>query len=1073
MYRIILLVISGFFLVTSTFGQKVVVRGKILDSVNKEPIIGANIYEQDNQGRIITGTITDLNGNFQISASGPNAVLKFRYIGYKPSEQSLGNRTEIEVLLEAENIVLSEVVVTAEKKAFDPLSNIAERDRTGSAVKIDMKEMLESGITSAEDALQGQISGVDILSSGTPGAGGSIVIRGLSTLGNANPLIVVDGIPQDIKPSEGFDFASADTEDIGDLVNIAPQDIKSIQVLKDAASTAVWGSKGANGVILIETHRGRLGKTVFTYQSKVTAVIPPKPIPMLNGDEYVMMQLEELHAPTGIFTLPRELSGDPSILGKDFYNYSANTDWVQAITKNDLVQDHYLKMTGGGERTNFFTSLNYYDEQGTTVNTSLKRLSSRINLDYKVSNRLSFQSNFSYTNSYKEDNYNPGFNIREMAYLKASNMSIWEYDSEGNKTGNYFNPIQSYQGAGDRYYNPVAMGALSMNDMEQNQVQTTFALDYKVIKGIDFKQTINYTYLNSKSNRFLPSGAIGADWLDRDNNRAYELNQSVNSLLTRSQLFLSPRIADNHTLSGVLMWETNSVNSNYISLGSEKTASSLITDPATSSTFWSNNSGASELHSLSGLAQLFYKYRDKYLLTMNVRTDGNSKFGSGNRWGVFPSISLAWRFSSEPFLEDYKLGDSKLRVSYGVTGNDRGSQLGPYDRHAIYGTNTSTPNQYIQNPLILPLQVQLDQLKWETVSQLNIGLDLDLFNRLNTTFEVYDKITSNILWNKYVIPSSSGLANLLWYNGGEIKNTGWDLMFNYQAVKRENFNLRLNLNLSHNTNRYMQFPTNFNNEVSTALGDGEYPRRAVIGDPIGSFYGLVFKGVYKDDASVVAMDENGNVIYDVKGNPLPVVFQNTYQFKGGDAIYEDINRDGVIDLLDVVYLGDSNPALEGGFGFTMVFFKNFTVSAQFHSRYGYEIVNGVAITTQGMNNRNNQSKAVLRRWRKPGDEAPDLLPRAYMAHPANNLGSDRYVEDGSFIRLNNLLVKYAIPKNFSQKYGIAKMEAALTMRKVWTLTRYSGLDPEIPRGSDPFWVGIDDAKTPPPQRITLSLMIDF
>lgn len=1073
-YRFFIFIAALVLFASQLSAQSRVVRGKIVDATNDEPIIGANIYVQDDQGRIIVGTITDFNGNYQINVDGSETVLKYTYIAYKPHDEKVGDRNVVNIKLEPDNVILDEVIVTAERKTLDPLSNVAERDRTGSTVKLDMSEMLQSGITSAEDALQGQLSGVDIISGGDPGSGSSIVIRGLSTLGNANPLMVVDGIPQDIRPSDGFNFGTADVEDIGDLVNITPQDIKTISVLKDAASTAVWGSKGANGVILIETLRGKLGKTIFTYQSKLTSVIPPDPLPMLNGDEYVMMQLEELHAPSGIQEILPELSGDPSLLGKDYYNYTANTDWVDVITQNGFVQDHYLKMTGGGERTNFFTSLNYFDETGTTVNTSLKRLSSRINLDYRVSNKLSFHTNFAYSNSFKEDNYRIGGSIREMAYLKAPNMSIWEMDSKGNNLGNYFNPNESYQGAGDRFYNPLALGKLSVNDNEENQVQTSFILDYKIVEGIDFKQTISYTYLNQKINRFLPSGAIGADWIDSDNNRAYEANSSVNSILTRTQLFLSPKISINHTLSGVIMMETNQVNNNYISLGDSKTASNFLNDPATTAVFWTNNSGNTELHALSGMGQVFYKFKDKYLFTFNVRADGNSKFGAGKRWGVFPSASAAWRFSNEAFAKSYTfLGDSKLRLSYGITGNDRGNDLKAYDRHATYGNVSSIPNQYISNSALAPLQVQLDQLRWETVSQWNLGLDLDLFKRFILTFEVYDKVTSDILWKNYVIPTSSGLPNLLWFNGGSINNRGWDMMLNTTVIKRNNINLIISLNLSNNRNKFLSFPDNFNNEVSTALGDGEYPRRAVIGDPIGSFYGLKYLGVYRDDESVIAKNENGETILDVNGNPLPVVFQNTYQFQGGDAIYEDVNHDGVINILDVVYLGDSNPWLEGGFGFNLNIKKSFSVSAQFHSRMGYEIVNGVAISTQGMNDRNNQSKAVLKRWRKPGDNYEGILPRAYMANPANNLGSDRYVEDGTFLRLNNLMMKYTLPRELTNKIGIKKLEVALTMRKIYTWTNYTGLDPEVPRGSDPFWVGIDEAKTPPPSRITISLMMDF
>jgi len=1059
----------------SVNAQKLIVRGNVTDKTDGEPIIGVNVYEQDEQQRIITGTITNYNGDYQIQVTGNNSKIKFTFIGYKPEEISVNSRTVIDVAMSPEIVELSSVSITAERRSMDPLTNISERDRTGSSVKLEMTQMIESGITSAEDALQGQLSGVDIITSGDPGSGSSIVIRGLSTLGNANPLIVVDGIPQDVKPSEGFDFSSADVEDISDLVNIAPQDIRSIEVLKDAASTAVWGTKGANGVLLIETHRGKLGKTKFTYQSKLTLTVPIEPIPMLNGDEYIMMQLEELHAPKGIFSLPPELSNDPLLLGKDYYNYTQNTDWIGAVTQNGFAQDHYFKMIGGGERTSFFTSLGYYDESGTTINTGLRRLTTRINLDYKVSRKLMFQTNFTYTNSLVEDNYEyKGYNVREMAYMKAPNMSIMEFDSDGNPTLEYFTPVTSYQGSGTTYYNPVAMGKESTNDLLQDMVQTSFALDYKIATWLTFKETISYTYLNSKRNRFLPYTAIGADWLNSDNNYAYEANESVNNLLTRSQVFLSPKLNEKHTLSGVLMWETSAVNNEYVSLANSKTASLLMEDPAIAGPYRSSNSGSSVQRGLSGMGQIFYKLLDRYMVTANIRADGNSKFGADSRWGYFPSISLGWRFSGEPWIAALKIfDDSRLRLSYGITGNDMGSSLKPYNRHAIYGTVSGVPNQYINNSLIVPIQVQLDQLKWETLAQWNAGLDVGLVNRVYLTIEAYKKITTDILWQNYKIPSSSGNTSLLWYNGGKLENRGWDLMINVWPVRSENWLIKLDFNINHNSNRFLEFPDNFNNEVSTSLGNEEYPRRAEIGDPIGSFYGLRYLGVWPDDESVKAYNPDGEVIKDLAGNDLPLIYQNGYQFQGGDARYQDINHDGVIDILDAVYLGDSNPDFEGGIGVMISYKSMLVLSTSFHSRIGYDIVNMVAAETQGMSDRNNQSSAVLRRWRKPGDNYPNILPRAYMGHPANNLGSDRYVEDGSFLRLINLMIKYSLPKDFSKKLRIDNMEIALTMRKLFTWTKYTGQDPEISRGYDPFWIGVDQGETPPPRRFTLSILIDF
>jgi len=1068
------------FSVQGSFGQEMLVRGKVTDAADNEPIIGGTIVEVDEEQRIIKGTVTNVNGDYAFEVTNSSAKLVFSYVGYKSQEINLAGRSTLNVALEGDIVQLEGVVIVADQAYTDPITNVSERDRTGSSVKLEILESTTAGVTSLEDAMQGQMSGVSIVGSGDPGSGGSIVIRGLGTLGNSEPLIVLDGIPQDVRADADFDFSTADVEDIGQLVSIAPQDIKSIEVLKDASTTAIWGSKGANGVIQIETKRGAFGKTKFTYQLKRIWSIPKPYLPMLNGDEYIMLQLEELHAPTGIYSLPPELSGDPRLLGKDFYNYTQNTDWQEAVTQNGLGNDHYFQVNGGGQKTNYYGSISYLDESGTTINTGYKRLTSRVNFNYKISNKLNLESRISYTYSARDDNYTSTFkdksnrtNIRRAAIRKAPNMSIYEYDALGNITDEFFSPIMSYQGSGKTWYNPVAMGLLSDDDKEDNKVESTFSLSYKMFKWMRFQETVSYTYLNSKRNRFLPSNAIGVDWLDQENNYARESDESANRLLTRSQLFLNPKINANHKLTSVIMFETNEEVSDYISLNNSRLASVLLKDPAVDGQFRYYDSKGSVNRSVGGLGQVFYSFKDRYLTTLNARMDGVSLLGRQSRWGFFPSVSFGWRFSEEAFIKQYSfINDSKLRFSYGLTGNL--GRLKEYSRHATYGTVTDMPNQYTSYSALFPRSIQLDKVKWETVTQWNVGLDLALFNnRFDLTFEVYEKLTSDILWKDYDIPSSSGYSDLDFFNGGKIMNQGWEFLFRLYPVRNENFSVRLDFNISHNVNKYLEFPNNFNPEQSVTLGNGEYPRRANIGEPIGSFYGLEWLGVYPDEESVVVMNENNQVIYDAQGKPLKPVYTTGFEFGPGDAIYADQNHDGVIDLLDVVYLGDANPEFEGGFGIMFTYKKRLTASMHFHGRFGYEIVNQIAIETQSMSDRENQSKAVLKRWRKPGDEFPGILPRAYMGHPANSLGSDRFVEDGSFFRLNSITVKYSVPKKISKKIGLDDVDVALSSRKLYIWTNYTGQDPEIRRSTNPFWMGADEGRTPPPTTYFVTLMIKF
>ncbi len=1070
----LILLLSNFCAISQ---EKTIIRGRVIDSSDKTTIIGANIVEYDSEDRVINGTITNVNGDFVLPLTDPSNTVKVSVIGYKMKEIKVDPTKTIMVELESSDVALGEVTVTAEAKTTGSLTNIEDRDRASSSVKVDLMDMQDVGVVSAADALQGKVSGLDIISaSGDPGSGSQLVIRGLSSMGNSRPLIVIDGIPQ-FRISDSFDLSSADSEDISNLINIALQDIKSIEVLKDAASTAVYGSSGADGVLLIETQKGRMGQVRFDYQYKYNLNVQPPPIPMLNGDEYIMLQLEEWHNSRGVFTIPPEIAYDRDFI--DFYNYSANTDWISQITQDGQTHDHYFSISGGGQKTRYFTSFGFIDEGGTTINTNNQRLSTRINLDYFLSQKLLFQIKFSYSNNTTLGNIDiSGRNIREMAYIKAPNMSIWEYDANGNLTGEYFNPINSYQGSGSTYFNPVAVGSLGKNDRVVNQLENTFLLQYRFNDWITFRETVSFQYQGQKRNSFLPYNAIGADWLSSNINRADETNSINQGIHTESQLtFGSPFKNQDHQLSGAFTWITDDARSESMRIQSTKSPSVDIQDPAVDAQIDYISSGSSERRMLSGLGNINYKFLDRYMLQTILRADAHSSFGQDNRWGLFKGISLGWRFSSEPFLSGLEwLGESKLRYSWGVSGRQPGDV---YARFAIY---ESTPTgSYMTNPAIAPTKPQLNNLRWETITSNNVGIDLSLFkDRIYIQGDIYNKVTSDILFGHdwrvsdfYPIPYSSGYQGLQYLNGGQMTNNGWELMFDYKIVRTKDWFVSVNFNTSQNVNVFNKLPDNFSTERSTSIGNGQYPRLVQEGEPIGSFFGFRYLGVWVNDEDVVARDADGNIMQDSEGRPIPLRYSDTYIFKGGDPIYEDVNYDGVIDLNDVVYLGDSNPNYIGGFG-TNLKYKRFDFSMAFHYRLGFDIVNGIAIQTEGMNNRNNQSKAVLSRWRVQGQDEKGMLPRAYMNHPANNLGSDRYVEKGDYIRLNSMKIGYELSKETASKLGLRRAVIALSGRKLYTFTNYSGQDPEVGQNaSDPFWMGVDNARTPPPIVYTFSLAIGF
>ncbi|MBN2697913.1 MAG: SusC/RagA family TonB-linked outer membrane protein [Bacteroidales bacterium] len=1051
--------------------QNRIIRGRITDSGDKTAVIGANIIEYDDENRIINGTISDVNGDFVLEMKNIDHTLKVSVIGYDTREITPDPTKVLSIELNPTNVELEEVTITAKSQSRFSLTNIDERDNASSTVKIDLIDMQNSGVLSATDALQGKVSGLDIIASGDPGSGSQLVIRGLSSMGNSQPLIVVDGVPQFRVNRDNIDLSSADTEDLSNLVNIAVQDIKSIEILKDAASTAVWGADGADGVLLIETHAGRLGKVQFDYQYKPSLNIQPPAIPMLNGDEYIMLQLEEWHNAYGVFDIPPEIAYDRDYY--DFYNYSANTDWLDEITQNAFTHDHYFKIAGGGQKTRYFTSFSYIDEGGTTINTDSKRISTRVNLDYYLSRKLIFMIQFNYTNNNTNGHVNiNNRNVRSMAMIKAPNMSIWEYDAYGNPTGEYFTPINSYQGNGSDYFNPVAVANLDKNHRHENYLQNTFRLRYNLTDWLTINETVSFQYKGYKTQNYLPYNALGTDWLAWTVNKAEESNNIESGIRTETQLaFDSPFRNENHTLTGAMTWITTQNRWEWMNLQSNKIPSVDIQDPAIDGQINWIGTGSGETRDLGGLVNINYKYKDKYLLQSTLRADAASVFGTNHRWGLFPGISLGWRFTSEPFMQPFKkyIDESMLRFSWGISGRK------PTDAYARFASYVATGNgSYMIYPAIAPQSVQLDNLKWESQSSYDIGIEMNLFDyRVFIEGDIYQKLTTDLLFNPYNIPTSSGYGNFAFFNGGALENKGWEVMMDVKIIRGDFFKWSVSLNTSQNINSFVSLPDNFNTERSTSIGNGQFPLRVLEGEPIGSFFGFRYLGVYPTDADAMARDANGNLIRDNEGNPLPMSYLGTYIFRGGDAKYEDINHDGKIDLNDVVFIGDSNPDFIGGFG-TNMSYRNFDLSCSFHYRLGFDIVNQVAIDTEGMNNRNNQSKAVLSRWRVQGQDEEGLLPKAYMYHPANNLGSDRYVEPGDYLRLINLKVGYRLRKDWCDRLNLRSVDLAFSARKILTITNYSGQDPEVGQdASNPFWIGVDRANTPPPKILTLSIAVGF
>ncbi len=770
---------------------------------------------------------------------------------------------------------------------------------------------------------------------------------------------------------------------------------------------------------------------------------------------------------SGSTEIPDELSYNKE--WEEYYNYAQNTDWLESITQTGIAHDHNFSLTGGGESALYRFSMGYIDQEGTTVGTDYQRVTSRFNLDYHVSRKLLFSGDLSYSYSDNDLSYkeNAGAgSLRGLSYVKAPNMSTYEYDSEGILTDNYFAPAVNFQGQGSQWYNPLAMANEATWNRKQHRLRTKLQLKYNILDNLVFQSFVAYDLDNQLENKFLPQIVTGMPWTSSYANLASGMDYSSSVLEAQSQLVYTYLKGNRHKLTSMVAFTLSDKKNGWYYGSTSNLPSSYLTNYAQPApVYWIGN-GYSQNRMLAVLGFAHYSLLDRYMVQLNVRREGSSRFGNESRWGTFPSVSVAYRISSEPFMGRFKfLNDLKLRYSYGVNGNQPGSSYGYFNLY-------STGQEYIDMPVVIPTNLQLDHFRWEKNSQINYGLDLFAFNNyLEVHFDVYSQKSKDLIWEGLDLPSTSGFPNIT-RNWGSMDNRGWEVMLITDIFRREKFNLDLNFNIAHNENRITEIPENFDFEKNAEGGNGQYASRAVEGHPIGAFYGFRYLGVYPTDADAVAYDENENMIRDMEGNPLYMRYENAdgYRFRGGDAIYEDINHDGLINELDIVWLGDSNPRFLGGFG-SKLRWGNLTMTLFFHYRLGQDIVNRTKIKNENMYERNNQSVSVLNRWRRQGDITN--IPRALYNQGYNYLGSDRFVEDASFLRFKSASISYSL-KKVAARIRLKDVKLHFMAYNLYTWTNYTGVDPEVPMlSNDPFFIGEDNADTPPPQSYIFSINIKF
>ncbi len=1116
------------FVVQAVMAQGQRISGTITDSFG--PVMMANVVERDDNNRIVTAAVTDVNGNFTLVVKNPKNKLAVSYVGYKTVVLPIGSRTKFNVSMGSSQTTVKEVTVTSRRRSNSGGLNIPKREVSVAQQTMDMAEVEGLAFTSADEALQGKIAGLDIVAgSGNLGSGTQMRLRGVTSInGNKNPLIVVDN---QIFDAPDFDAENATDEDYASLLSVNVDDIASINVLKDASSTAVWGTRGANGVIEIKTKRGARGKTRVAFSYKFTGSWQPDGYKLLNGDDYTMLLKEELYNPKQNPDATRfinEINYNKS--WADYENWNNNTDWVDAVTQFGQSHSYNVNLSGGGQKANFRISAGYDHQTGTIIKQSLNRFTTRLSLDYFVSDRIKFITTFAFTYTNNNKNY---ADLLGKAQTLAPNMSIYRQDANGNNTNDYFimnatsgvrNPSSAELADVYAIGNPVAIANLAWSKDNTYRINPDFAVQYDLLGTGEGQHRLTYTgdvYFDIYSRStpsYAPAEIIKSSWSDaiatnKDiaYNKAYNLESNNVGFRVKNELRYVPYFKnEDWTAQMLFRYEFYTANGNKQS-ETDRLIPTGIEIPTTGSFMREASSSTSESRTQSWIYNGHLAYKSRYTMQFSVRADGDSKFGPKNKWAYFPAISGRWNIIDEPFMKPLRKVVSMLafRPGWGIVGNapsDESLFYEAYKKGGIYGPGSGQSTNYVE-------RLKLDDLKWERTTSYNIGFNLGLLDdKIEAEFDYYYKTTKDLLMKNVKVPSSTGYSSLAWANVGEMTNEGWELNINFNnIIKTGKFSMSAYANVSQNYNEISKMEDNVLESVnaSWSASNGTYLNRVQIGNPLGSIYGYRYKGVYnytyegmykqfdiyernnpganfetwlnneflgKGLTAPIVTDANGKAVLNGDGTPKEMVFDYSgvnYKFKGGDAIYEDINHDGQINQLDVVYLGNSLPKVNGGFGFTFKY-DRFTLRTSFNCRFGNKVVNMARMNLESMHSTMNQTSSVNYRWRKDGDGTEgNVLPRAlYGKSTAYNwLGSDRYVEDASFVRFQYVQLTYDLPKTLCKHFGLNTLKIYASANNLYCWTKYSGTDPEH---SQSGWnYAADNAKTPRSKSFTVGLNVAF
>ncbi|WP_229683441.1 SusC/RagA family TonB-linked outer membrane protein [Echinicola rosea] len=998
----------------SLFAQGENVAGVVKDGENGEPLIGVSVLVKGTS----KGVVTDLDGAYSIQGVSMEDVLIFSYLGYSTKEIPISGQSVLDVTLVSSASDLDEVVIVG-------YGVQEKRNLTGSIASVGSDEVRKTNMQDPISLLQGRAAGVQVTSnSGAPGGGMTINIRGSSSLNAGNsPLYVVDGVP--IEANVTSSLNGSENFGLNPLAAINPADIESIEVLKDASSTAIYGSRAANGVVLITTKRGKDGKAQITLNVHSGVSQITRKLDVLNASQYRSAVLDSYaNSADGrepIFAVVDSLSA----------TNNGDVDWQSELLRKAVQTNVDLSVQGGSENVKYAWSSSFLDQDGIVLNSNYRRITSRLNVDFNVNDRLTVGQSISYSN---------GVNNRINA-AGTGNLSIIRELLIRPPSYSMYLPDGSINGYQFGKRNPVGLAELSTNLNKTNRIIAGQYFEYKLAEGLKFRTSVNVDFLSMKEDTFIPSTL---DYREGYNTGSV---RSTNNLTWSNENIVTyqKQIYGKHNLGGLLGFSYQDWDYERTGLDGMFFPSDDIRTLNGAGTISNQGVNIATSHSLlSYFGRVSYDYDRRYLFEANLRADGSSRFGSENRFGFFPSASVGWRFSDEPFLSGAGvLDDGKLRFSAGQTGNEA---IGNYTSQGEFMVGTNYLDYSGAAPTVMPNS----GLSWETTTQYNAGIDLAFWQgRLGLTVDAYIKDTKDLLYN-VPIPRETGFGYIT-QNIGKIQNKGIEVVLNTHNVTTRHFNWSTSLNISKNTNVIKELPEEL--LTNGFIQNGNY-HILQEGFPIGTFYGWRFDGVYARD------EDNVNGI--TNGTQGPV-------FEGGDPIWHDLNGDNVIDQNDRQIIGDATPDFFGGITNDLSY-KNFSLSFMFQFSYGGEIYSEINHQRNSIVRYNNLSTAALNRWREQGDITD--FPKPVQDDPlqSDSRIQSRWVEDGSYIKLKNVNFRYSFPLELVNRIGLSRLDAYVTGTNLVTWTDYTGFDPDVSSYSG-LRIGVDEGSYPQSRTVIVGLSI--